>query len=156
MPQPHEQNRSFEVTTLEQTDASITVQVSRSPSETVVFTYTPPYKFEVDFPGNQAPGDPGHRTRQRQRNRLSIRQSPLRAILPALPATTGKSIPTSCASCTTLMRTCEPLPISMTWLRGARKQTNFSSSLSLTRGCNCISPDRISQRRSRNTREQPE
>jgi hypothetical protein len=56
MPQPHEQNRSFEVKTLKQSDASITVQVGRA-NETVVFTYTPPYKVEVDFPGDQAAGE---------------------------------------------------------------------------------------------------
>ena len=59
MPQPHEQNRSFEVKTLEQTDTSITVQVSRSANETILFTYTPPSRVAIDFPGTQAPGEPG-------------------------------------------------------------------------------------------------
>src|SRR5258708_28881989 len=56
MPAPQEQGKRFTVKTLEQTDTSITVQVGRG-SETVVFTYTPPYKVEVDFPGNQAAGE---------------------------------------------------------------------------------------------------
>ncbi len=56
MPAPHELGKPFAVKTLEQTDTSITLQVGRG-SETVVFTYTPPYKVEVDFPGGQAAGE---------------------------------------------------------------------------------------------------
>src|SRR2546423_967299 len=56
MPTPHEQEKPFAVKTLEQTDTSITLQVGRG-SETVVFTYTPPYKVEVDFSGK--PGKEG-------------------------------------------------------------------------------------------------
>src|SRR5260370_37344045 len=54
MPSPQEQERPFEVTALEQTDTSITLQVGRSAHEVVVFTYTPPYKVEFDFPGKEA------------------------------------------------------------------------------------------------------
>ena len=50
MPAQNEHERSFEVRTLAQTDTSITVAVGRG-NETVVFTYTPPYKVEVDFSG---------------------------------------------------------------------------------------------------------
>ena len=59
MPTPHEQEKPFAVKTLEQTDTSITLQVGRG-TETVVFTYTPPYKVAFDFPGTEAPTSPEH------------------------------------------------------------------------------------------------
>ena len=59
MPAPLEQGKPFEVKTLQETDTSITVQVGRG-NETVVFTYTPPYKVAVDFPGKEVAVPPEH------------------------------------------------------------------------------------------------
>ena len=56
MPAPNEHERSFEVRTLSQTDTSITVAVGRG-DETVVFTYIPPSKVEVDFSGKAGAAD---------------------------------------------------------------------------------------------------
>jgi hypothetical protein len=55
----NEQEHSFQVRTLRETDASIIVEVGRG-NETVVFTYTPPYKIEVDFPGKEVAVPPEH------------------------------------------------------------------------------------------------
>ncbi len=55
----NEQEHSFQVRTLRETDASIIVEVGRG-NETVVFTYTPPYKIEVDFSGKEKALPPEH------------------------------------------------------------------------------------------------
>lgn len=52
MPSPNEQENPFRVRALHETNESITIQFGGG-TQTVVFTYTPPYKVEIDFPGKE-------------------------------------------------------------------------------------------------------
>jgi hypothetical protein len=53
-----QQGKRFAVSTIAETDSSITIQVSRD-NETVVFTYTPPHKVVFDFPAEEPRGEAG-------------------------------------------------------------------------------------------------
>jgi hypothetical protein len=132
MPAPQEQGKPFRITTVNETETSLTLRVDHE-EKGVIFTYTPANnKVEFEIVGQEATKPPEHPAITIEGNpafKHKLEKAITHSGLPTIPTPRTKM-----ESCSTTLWQVET------------RQKSFMASPSLTPECSFTSPDRIVQR----------